>query len=64
MGCSAANAGRSKPPIHDIKMGRNVCFISFLVVIPKFMVFISVFSSIRIYCRCACSEYEIHAEFS
>src|SRR4029077_4209818 len=33
IGCSAANAGKAKPAIHDIKIIRNVCFISFPVII-------------------------------
>src|SRR6478736_5232863 len=42
MGCSAANAGRAKPAIHDIKITGNVCVISLLVIILSAWVFISV----------------------
>ena len=37
MGCSAANAGRAKPAIHDIKMIRIVCFISLFSFRPRLM---------------------------
>ncbi len=41
-GCSAASAGRARPATHDIKIIRNVCFISFVVIILSAWVFISV----------------------
>ena len=37
MGCSAANAGRAKPAIHDMKIIRNVCFISLFSFRPRLM---------------------------